>query len=75
MSEERDNNETVERLVVLESKLAYQDQIIEELNGVVTKQQGQIDQLTSVVRKLKEISDSMPGEGVEAGEEPPPPHY
>ena len=34
-----------DRLVVLETKVAYQDHTIEALNAVVTEQQEQIDQL------------------------------
>jgi len=75
MSTTQDPSEVDERLLVLESKLAYQDQTIEELNAVVTRQQTELDLITAVVRKLEEAAESMPDQGVEAGEEPPPPHY
>ena len=38
-----------DRLVVLETKVSYQDHTIEELNAVVTKQQEQIDQLKAQI--------------------------
>jgi uncharacterized coiled-coil protein SlyX len=47
MSEDNNTQEADERLLVLETKVVYQDQIIEDLNGVVTQQQDQLDRLTA----------------------------
>lgn len=45
--------ETIEqRLVELETKLAYQDDTVLALNDVVTRQQNQIDQLETTVKHL-----------------------
>jgi SlyX protein len=75
MSEDNNTQEADERLLVLETKVVYQDQIIEDLNGVVTQQQDQLDRLAADVRKLTEMLESIPHDGVSSDEEPPPPHY
>lgn len=65
-----------ERLIEMETKLAFQDNTIEELSDVVYKQQLQIDQLkkelTGVQEKLRVIEPSLTGAN---DEEPLPPHY
>ena len=43
-----------ERLVKLETKVAHQDHIIEELNSVVTEQQQEIDQLKDQLKTVVE---------------------
>jgi SlyX protein len=68
--------EMEERLIEMETKLAFQDNTIEELSDVVYKQQLQIDQLkkelTGVQEKLRVIEPSLAGA---KEEEPLPPHY
>ena len=65
-----------ERLVDIETKLAHQDHLMIELNDVITNQQDRIMKLeelcSSLVERVRSISDSMPGE---ASQEEPPPHY
>jgi SlyX protein len=75
MSDNADDRKTDERLLELETKVVYQDQIIEDLNGVVTRQQDQLDRLATDLRRLEELLRSLPSEGVSSDEEPPPPHY
>ncbi len=41
-----------ERFILLESKVADQDRIIEELNSVVVRQQNQIDKMEEQMRLL-----------------------
>jgi SlyX protein len=68
-----------ERLIELETRLAYQDHTIQQLNDVVSLQQKQIDQLNvtlkSLVERLREaagdVSDFNAGDP--ASEKPP--HY
>ncbi|KKC34126.1 SlyX family protein [Devosia psychrophila] len=63
-----------ERLEALETRIAYQDQTIEELNTTITAQWRQIDLLT---RKLDTV-DQHVRSGVHIADpstEPPPPHY
>jgi len=65
-----------ERFIDLESRLAHQDQLLHELNNVVTDQQAKIMQLEALCRTLidrvKAVGDGPP-EG-EPGHERPP-HY
>ena len=65
-----------DRLVDIESRLAHQDQLLLELNDVVTDQQAKIMQLEqlckSLVDRVRAISDAVPGDS-SADERPP--HY
>ena len=65
-----------DRLIDIESKLAHQDQLLNELNEVLTEQQGRIMQLeqlsTSLVERVRAIGDSAPSEGPV---DERPPHY
>ncbi len=65
-----------ERLVDIESKLAHQDQLIYELNDVVTKQQEQIMQIeklcNSLVNRIRTMVDTQTDD---AGQDERPPHY
>ena len=65
-----------ERFVELESKLAHQDQMLHELNEVVTDQQAKIMQLDQLCRTLIDRVRSM-GEGIATGapEDERTPHY
>lgn len=64
------------RVVELETRVAFQDQTIQELNEVVTRQQHEIDRLTRELEALRErlrglaLSPVVPPD-----EETPPPHY
>jgi SlyX protein len=64
------------RVIELESKLAFQEHMINELNDVITDQQKQLDQLREeqqlLNQRLQSISESSP---VSNEKEPPPPHY
>ena len=62
------------RLDALETRIAFQDQTIEELNATITAQWRQIDRLT---RTLEQVEDQVRS-GVHIADpstEPPPPHY
>ncbi len=65
-----------ERFIDIESKLAHQDQLLNDLNDVVTQQQATIMRLDELCRSLidrvRSMGDSVPA--VQAGNEPPP-HY
>jgi len=68
-------SETIEeRFQILEGKVLYQDRTIDDLNKVVIRQQDQIDRLTSELRQIRDHVTGE-GEGIDAGKEPPPPHY
>jgi SlyX protein len=65
-----------ERFIDLESRLAHQDQMLQELNDVVTEQQARLMQLEELCRSLLDRVRSL-GEGVpaESPENERPPHY
>ena len=63
-----------DRLEALETRIAFQDQTIEDLNATITTQWRQIDLLT---RKLEQMEEQVRS-GVHIADpstEPPPPHY
>jgi len=68
-----------ERFIDLESRLAHQDQLLHELNDVVTGQQAKIMQLEELCRSLIDRVRSVGegGEGSESGDpaDERPPHY
>jgi len=63
-----------DRIDTLESRLAFQDDMIETLNKTVTEQWAKIDaltrQLVALGEQLREAERQMPGLANE-----PPPHY
>jgi len=65
-----------ERLIEMETKLAFQETTIQKLNEVVTHQQDQIDVLQAAIQELHERMKSLSEETVrDPSQEPPPPHY
>jgi SlyX protein len=64
------------RVVELETRVAFQDQTIQELNGAVIRQQREIDRLTRELKTLRERLRALaPSPVVPPDEETPPPHY
>lgn len=64
------------KIIDLESKLAFQDESINELNDIITDQQQQLDQLREEIRLLSLRMTSVAESTVNSEEkEPPPPHY
>jgi SlyX protein len=66
-----------ERLIDLESKLCLAEDLLEELNLTVFRQQQQIDQLQAQIRVLYRQMQSSMADGVEKRDlrEEIPPHY
>jgi len=65
------NQFETDRLEAIETKLAYQEKVIKELNDVIYEQQRQVDRLTAVC-------DALVRSGVDSGPGPAnekPPHY
>lgn len=64
------------RLIEIESKLAHQEQVVEELNAALTDQQARIADLESLCRSLVERLQSVADVSTQeaAGDERPP-HY
>ena len=65
-----------QQIEMLESKIAFQDDVIEQLNQEITVHQTQIaqlrDDLMLITKRLKDVAPSNIGK---AEDEPPPPHY
>ena len=69
-----DSNDVKARIDALEVRVAYQDQVVEDLNQTVIAQWKQIDglrrQLAELLDRVQEVED-----GSTAAPERPPPHY
>jgi SlyX protein len=64
------------RLVELETRLAFQDKALHELNAVIVRQQREIDALTREIETLKaQIRTLAPELVANRADEAPPPHY
>lgn len=63
-------------IVDLQTRQAFQDGLLEQLNEVVTQQQQQIDRLENQITALKSQIESMhQTQLMQQSDEPPPPHY
>jgi len=71
-----EQNMSEDRFLDIETKLAYQEDLVESLNKVVSDQQRQIDALEKTCRKmadrLMDLSEAFEATQVE---DAPPPHY
>lgn len=65
------------RLMDIETKLAYQEKTIKELNDVVCEQQKEIERLSAVCDKLVKMGREQARmlAGVDAPANEKPPHY
>lgn len=64
------------RIIELETKISYQEHLLQELNEVVTSQQKQIDRLEKDLRRILEHLKASRSSGIARPEEDvPPPHY
>jgi len=65
-----------DRLVDIEVKLAHQEQLLTDLDNIVTQQQAKIMQLEelcgSLIDRVRSIGEAMPGD---ATQDERPPHY
>jgi len=71
------NSDLEQRLDELESRLAFQDDLIESLNEVITRQDREITNMASQLKDLftrvsEQAETATPGA---AAEHEPPPHY
>jgi len=65
-----------ERIIELEIKAAYQEDLLQELNKIVSTQQQQIDRLEATCRMLNERIKSLSVEsGPRENVDEVPPHY
>lgn len=72
-----DNNYTlIARITELETKIAFQELIIEELNQSLVEQQFAIDKLQTQMRHLAaKFKSTQMSQIASQAEETPPPHY
>jgi SlyX protein len=64
------------RMIELETKISYQDHMIQELNDVIVSQQRQIDALQQQLVRVRDHLKSTHSSGLaRPDEEAPPPHY
>jgi len=64
-----------ERITNIEIKLSFTEDLVEELNQTIYKQQQQIDMLINEVRALKlQMASNLPSDGNSPRDELPP-HY
>lgn len=64
-----------ERLIELEIKMAYQEDLLQTLNGIVVEQQRRISLLEETCKLLNERIKSLSTGHQPDILEPPPPHY
>ena len=64
------------KIVDLEIKLAYLENLVETLNDVVTSQQEEINSVDQRMIKLERVIASQADSGIkDISQEVPPPHY
>ncbi len=67
-----------EKLIELETKFSYQEDLLADLNEIVVRQQRQLDELqrelAAVKEQLTEAIERGPGQGATTLDEKPP-HY
>ena len=69
-----ENNE--EAIIELQTKLSFQEDLLENLNQVITDQQGQITKLARTVESMIEQMHSMQSSTQDNGSQQEiPPHY
>jgi len=64
-----------EKLIAIEMKLAFQDELLDTLNEVVTKQSKELQNLWDANRLLKQSINEVKSDAEEPSIEMPPPHY
>lgn len=70
-----DADKLADRLDTVETRIAFQEQTIEELNKTIADQWRVIDGLTRKLAMLEEHARSGVGTIADPRNEPPPPHY
>ena len=67
--------ETNEQFIEIETRLAFQEDLLEGLNSMVIEQQKQLEQLWAANKLLKQQMEKMHFDIGGGEEEAPPPHY
>ena len=70
------SQEIEEAVISLQTQVAFQDKLIDEMNMLIFRQQEQIDRMNHTVVKLYEKMHSGSADTIkQQSEETPPPHY
>ena len=65
-----------DRIAELEMKIAFQEQLLDELNQALVQQQFDMDKIQLQLRYLAcKLKDMQPSNIASQAEETPPPHY
>ena len=65
-----------DRIAELEMKIAFQEQLLDELNQALVQQQFDMDKIQLQLRYLAgKIKEKQPSNSASQAEETPPPHY
>lgn len=65
-----------DRLIELETRVAFQDDLLHQLNEIVSRQSVELDSLILQMRRMQERLEGMePAHMKSQEEETPPPHY
>lgn len=65
-----------DRIAELEMKIAFQEQLLDELNQALVQQQFDMDKIQLQLRHLAgKLKDMQPSNIASQAEETPPPHY
>ena len=68
--------EDQDQIVELQTKVAFLEQTIDELNEILTQQQAQISLMERAMKHLNTQIEQLAGPNIKAAdEESPPPHY
>lgn len=67
--------DTEQRLMDLEIKASYSDDLLDTLNQLVARQQDQIELLLREVSRLRQRAEPEPGAGARDPRSELPPHY
>jgi len=59
----------------IESKIAFQERLLENLNEALTSQQQQLDGLRAQLKKIAQILETTEQQTSRPEDEVPPPHY
>ena len=71
-----ENQQILARITELESKAAFQEITIDELNQALVYQQFALDKLQQQIKQLAEKLQGVQGSNIASrAEETPPPHY
>ncbi|MBV7388846.1 SlyX family protein [Pasteurellaceae bacterium TAE3-ERU1] len=70
------NHDLLNRIAELETKITFQEGLIDDLNQALITQQFALDKLQQQVRLLaQKLTDLQPSNIASMSEETPPPHY